>query len=87
MTVKTKFDIGDTCWVMINNKCECGVVKRLSSSVSREYLECGLEPDYGNKFRETKYTEYFIKIQSIRLFVKYEEHECFATKQELLNSL
>ncbi len=87
MTVKTKFDIGDTCWVMSNNRCASGVVKKFDVRINREHKNNGLAPDNGKGFKEAKVIKYYVKLPGREFYAEYPEHECFATKKELLNSL
>lgn len=83
MTIETKYNIGDTVWLIENSKCLSGTV-------------CGIQHNYGIGYRygQLYSGKEFVRIQYCidvpnRLFhySDIEEKYLFPTKEELIKSL
>ena len=73
MNIKTKFDVGDECWVMVNNKPTC--LKIIGLYVTN------------NDSPEGIFTTIEYSVGSGDSARKYCENKLFATKEELIDKL
>lgn len=71
MEIKTKYNIGDTIYLMYNNAVSCTSIDKISLTIDREKttLLYGVYPHMGGSI------------------IWYKEREFFPTKEELLKSL
>lgn len=78
MQIKTIFNLGDTVWVMKDNKPWSFVVAKIET-VSKRELSC-------DAYRVEETTEIYY-YSALRTLACYKENEVFGTKQGLLESL
>lgn len=73
MTIETKLNISDECYLLCCNKVRTGIVKDIQISVLKEKMYI----KYSILFNDSDKTEHKI----------YLEEDIFKTKQDLLDSL
>ena len=76
MKIETKYNIGDNIWFMNANKAVCYKINSFKISIYRK----GTNANNVNQ-------EYTIEYSPEGLVLFLNEDNCFATKEELLNSL
>lgn len=84
MTIETKFNYGDTAFMLTKNKVHTVKIERVITDTGEH-----LRKDDGEHYFSTMETDvkYDIRLQSGYIDRNIPEARLFATKQELINSL
>ena len=72
MTINTKFDIGDECFYMCENKVVCNTISVIRTSLYKDGSG-GIYYELSNAYKGN--------------FPEFKEEDIFKTKEELLKSL